>query len=86
MASDDRVILSSGEVVHIPRKRPAPSDECDHTHRLMEKVNNVWGSTAGAGSDFFHTYRKHRAVEMKRLKKLDEEYEEEKEAEGFQKR
>lgn len=51
---------------------------------LIEKVNNVWGSTAGAGSDFFHTYRKHREVEMERLKKLDEEFDEQRESREFQ--
>lgn len=87
MEGERNVLLSSGIGVHLPNKRPTPSDGSDeHQHRLIEKVNNVWGSTAGAGSDFFHIYRKHRATEMQRLKELDEVYENEKEAEEFQRR
>lgn len=86
MGASDVVRLSTGISVEVPRKRPAPQESNESSHRLMEKVNNVWGSTAGAGSDFFHTYRKHRATEMQRLKQLDEEYEDEKEAEEFQKK
>lgn len=83
----DSVRLSCGVTVDVPHKRPAPVEgRPTLPHRLMEKVNNVWGSTAGAGSDFFHTYRKHRATEMDRLKQLDEEYEDEKEATEFEER
>ncbi|CEM12728.1 unnamed protein product [Vitrella brassicaformis CCMP3155] len=52
----------------------------------IEKVNNVWGSTAGAGSDFFHVYRKHRRIEMDRLKKMDEDWEAQQETEEMLKR
>lgn len=40
-----------------------------------EKVNNPYGSTAGAGSGEFHVYRHARSREMARVKNLDEEEE-----------
>ena len=41
-----------------------------------ERVTNVMGSTAGAGSDEFHLYRASRRTEMLRLEKMDKSAEE----------
>ena len=85
--SKDLILLSSGRYVKIPKaKVNAEEKDEKETRPMLERVNNVWGSTAGAGSDFFHIYRKHRAHEMERLRKLDEDYEREKEEEDFQQR
>eukprot|EP00908_Phaeocystis_cordata_P024368 Transcript_6828.p3 GENE.Transcript_6828~~Transcript_6828.p3 ORF type:complete len:198 (-),score=66.89 Transcript_6828:1852-2385(-) len=39
----------------------------------VEEVINVMGSTAGAGSGDFHTYRGYRTKELARLRDMDEE-------------
>ncbi|KAH0473948.1 MAG: hypothetical protein KVP17_000821, partial [Porospora cf. gigantea B] len=53
---------------------------------LLEKVSNPAGSTAGAGSDFFHIYRKHRQTELERLKLMEVEDKEDLEQSEFQQR
>ena len=49
-----------------------------------EKVDNPYGSTAGAGSGEFHVYRHARAREMARWKKINEDEAETKAEEEFQ--
>mmetsp|Transcript_20045 Transcript_20045/g.22699 ORF Transcript_20045/g.22699 Transcript_20045/m.22699 type:complete len:160 (+) Transcript_20045:48-527(+) len=51
----------------------------------LEKVNNVSGSTAGAGSGEHHNYRQQRRKEQDRLKRMDEEYDKKKTQEEFEK-
>ena len=51
-----------------------------------EKVNNVMGSCAGAGSGDFHTYRASRRRELDRLSRLEEDAKAEEERELFHKR
>ena len=50
---------------------------------VTEKVHNPYGSTAGAGSGEFHTYRHARAREMARWKKINADEAEQKAQEEF---
>ena len=49
----------------------------------IEKVENVYGSTAGAGSGDFHHYRSQRRRERYRLAKMDWEHREAQKKETF---
>merc|ERR1711920_779060 len=50
----------------------------------LEKVNNVWGSSAGSGSDAWPIYRRHRNRELARLDQMDKDYDDMQAAEAFQ--
>lgn len=41
---------------------------------VFDRQRSVQGSSAGAGSDFFGKYQKHRTIEMERLRKMDEDW------------
>eukprot|EP00389_Voromonas_pontica_P000041 GDKH01000064.1.p1 GENE.GDKH01000064.1~~GDKH01000064.1.p1 ORF type:complete len:201 (-),score=31.90 GDKH01000064.1:165-767(-) len=83
----DSVRLPGGINVNVSKKSSMASEGGGGSSKVkLEKVSNVWGSCAGAGSDFFHIYRKHRTVELERLKQLDEEWEDKIEQEEYQKR
>lgn len=90
---DEWVILGDGTKLHVPRLPPqeAPEELAGNTKskddkgfHLLEKARSAWGSTAGAGSDFFHVYRKQRAREMARQEQLDKDWEEKSKNEKFQ--
>merc|ERR1739845_37085 len=51
---------------------------------VLEKVNNIWGSSAGSGSDAWPIYRRHRERELDRLEQMDKDYESMEAAEAFQ--
>ncbi|KAF8821104.1 hypothetical protein IE077_004383 [Cardiosporidium cionae] len=93
-SSADSITLSNGMVVTIPRCKEAVTVEMDSADSKdvlaknevrIEKVSNVWGSSAGAGSDFFDIYRRHRYTEMDRLQKMDEDWKDEVESKIYQK-
>lgn len=91
----EEVLLADGTKVLVPKKMPSglddidadgPTADQDKGFHLLEKVRSAWGSTAGAGSDFFHVYRKQRAREMARLDGLERDWEIEQDTEEFNKR
>mmetsp|Transcript_6926 Transcript_6926/g.18161 ORF Transcript_6926/g.18161 Transcript_6926/m.18161 type:complete len:148 (-) Transcript_6926:302-745(-) len=63
----------------------------DERRRLMgdkhtaNKVNNIQGSNAGAGSGDFHTYRQFRRTEMERLEKMGKDAKEDDQKSEFDK-
>eukprot|EP01056_Protomagalhaensia_sp_Gyna25_P003676 Protomagalhaensia_sp_Gyna_25__3675@NODE_32_length_7245_cov_75_898973_g22_i0_p4_GENE_NODE_32_length_7245_cov_75_898973_g22_i0NODE_32_length_7245_cov_75_898973_g22_i0_p4_ORF_typecomplete_len206_score43_47DUF1168/PF06658_12/1_5e25TAF4/PF05236_14/0_00045AAA_23/PF13476_6/0_063SMC_N/PF02463_19/0_084MMR1/PF08505_10/0_11Coilin_N/PF15862_5/0_22Borrelia_P83/PF05262_11/0_23DUF4629/PF15442_6/0_95Phosducin/PF02114_16/42_NODE_32_length_7245_cov_75_898973_g22_i061756792 len=88
----DWVTLGDGTKVQVPRLPPQEEDACkgpsgnDKGFHLLDKVRSAWGSTAGAGSDFFHVYRKQRAKEMQRQEELERDWTEKEEMRQFQER
>ncbi|EAN34419.1 hypothetical protein TpMuguga_01g01181 [Theileria parva strain Muguga] len=76
----DKVLLSTGETLTVPII--TQEDEPDDTV-VIEKVQNVWGSSSGAGSDFLDKYRKGRNIEMQRLEEMDRRWQEEMENKLF---
>mmetsp|Transcript_63677 Transcript_63677/g.151850 ORF Transcript_63677/g.151850 Transcript_63677/m.151850 type:complete len:177 (+) Transcript_63677:110-640(+) len=67
----------------------APSDAAkapESKRAVLEKVNNTYGSVAGAGSNFFPIYRRHRNHELERLREMDKEYDQKVANEHFQER
>ncbi|KAF4654550.1 hypothetical protein FOL47_009917 [Perkinsus chesapeaki] len=41
---------------------------------VFDRQRSVQGSSAGAGSDFFGKYQRHRSIELERLRKMDEDW------------
>lgn len=64
----------------------APAAGANRGPVMAEKVDNPYGSTAGAGSGEFHVYRHARAREMERWKKINADEAEMKAEEEFQKK
>ena len=72
IVNPDVVQLSTGEIVRIPNH----NSQADETNPdlVIDKIHNVWGSTAGAGSDFYSVYRKQKNTELERIEKLDADF------------
>lgn len=79
---NDEVVLSDGTRIRVPVASPSELQPPPKTVQ-MEKVVNVWGSAAGAGSDFFDIYRKYRNIEMHRLDKMEADWKAKIEEEEF---
>lgn len=65
--------LAEGGEAHVQTK-----DAPEERKALIEfdVAKNVWGSTAGAGSDYFHLYKRERDREIARLEKMDKDWDE----------
>ncbi|KAL7066185.1 hypothetical protein ACR3K2_33790 [Cryptosporidium serpentis] len=75
------LLLSTGETIQISAENLEGDDEI-----IEEKLQNTWGSNAGAGSDFFHIYRKQKEAENERIHKMELKWKEEKEQREFNER
>lgn len=62
-----------------------PSGSGSAKYQPPEVVNNVQGSSAGAGSGEFHVYKAARRREYERLREMDAEVRRERDREGFEK-
>lgn len=71
----DVVVVAGGITLSVSKEASDKVEEVDD-RVVFDKVQQTWGSSAGAGSDFFHMYRKRRAHELDRLEKMDADWDE----------
>lgn len=72
---EDVQIYGVGNVT-VPLDSSLPKTEERIRQRdLFDKVDQPYGSGAGAGSDFYHLYKKQREREIDRLEKMDKDHE-----------
>ncbi|SCM02796.1 conserved protein, unknown function [Plasmodium chabaudi chabaudi] len=82
---DDEIMLSDGRVIKVPVKKIEEINKENEKKKVqIEKVPNVWGSSAGAGSDYFDLYRKQRNQENERLELIEQKWKEYTENQIFQ--
>ncbi|SBS81233.1 conserved protein, unknown function [Plasmodium ovale] len=82
---DDEIMLSDGRVIKIPVKRSEENIKEKEKGKIkVEKIPNVWGSSAGAGSDYFDLYRKQRNQENERMELMEKKWKEYTENQIFQ--
>merc|ERR1719163_6727 len=79
----DVVVVAGGITLSVSKEHSDKGDEEDD-RVVFDKVQQTWGSSAGAGSDFFHKYRKRRAHELERLEQMDKDWDEKCEHREFQ--
>ncbi|CAD7933704.1 unnamed protein product [Amoebophrya sp. A25] len=82
MKPDVEMILVAGELIPVSKEHKV-QDEDDNAV-VINRVHNYHGSTAAAGSDFFHMYQKTRGRELERLEKLDADHDAKLETLAFQ--
>ncbi|CAD2089190.1 conserved protein, unknown function [Plasmodium vinckei brucechwatti] len=82
---DDEIMLSDGRVIKVPVKKTEEINKESEKKKVhIEKIPNVWGSSAGAGSDYFDLYRKQRNQENERLELIEQKWKEYTENQIFQ--
>ncbi|KJP89097.1 hypothetical protein AK88_01183 [Plasmodium fragile] len=74
---DDEIMLSDGRVIRMPVKQAEEKQNEKGKGKIkVDKVPNVWGSSAGAGSDYFDLYRKQRNEENERIELMEKKWKE----------
>ncbi|CAD49199.1 hypothetical protein PFAG_00732 [Plasmodium falciparum Santa Lucia] len=81
---DDEIMLSDGRIIKMPVKNEEDKKDSDKGKIKIDKVPNVWGSSAGAGSDYFDLYRKQRNEENERMELIEKNWKEYTENQIFQ--
>ncbi|CRG93193.1 conserved Plasmodium protein, unknown function [Plasmodium gallinaceum] len=81
---DDEIMLSDGRIIKIPIKNEENNKDKEKGKIKIEKIPNVWGSSAGAGSDYFDIYRKQRNEENERIELIEKKWKEYTENQIFQ--
>eukprot|EP00397_Hematodinium_sp_SG-2012_P066685 GEMP01100773.1.p1 GENE.GEMP01100773.1~~GEMP01100773.1.p1 ORF type:complete len:215 (-),score=80.51 GEMP01100773.1:63-707(-) len=71
--SDEVVIAGVGKIT-VPIKVDVETEEKFNLQAAFDKVDQPYSSGAGAGSDFFHIWKKQREREMDRMKKMDADW------------
>ncbi|QSZ29673.1 hypothetical protein DSL72_004189 [Monilinia vaccinii-corymbosi] len=79
----ERLMAAPDRDIHIPASASLAVKR-DPGANIPEIVQNVQGSSAGAGSGEFHVYKASRRREYERLKSMDEEVKKEEEAERWE--
>ncbi|GAB65287.1 hypothetical protein PCYB_053050 [Plasmodium cynomolgi strain B] len=70
-------MLSDGRVIKMPVKQEEEKEKEKGKGKIkVDKVPNVWGSSAGAGSDYFDLYRKQRNQENERIELMEKKWKE----------
>ncbi|KYO02854.1 conserved protein, unknown function [Plasmodium gaboni] len=81
---EDEIMLSDGRIIKMPVKNEEDKKDSSKGKIKIDKVPNVWGSSAGAGSDYFDLYRKQRNEENERMELIEKNWKEYTENQIFQ--
>ncbi|KAJ1609856.1 hypothetical protein OJ253_1399 [Cryptosporidium canis] len=78
------VLLGDGRKVEVQVGKEVDKEE-DSDEEVLERIRNVGSCSSAASSNFFHSYRRIKQIEEERLRKMEEDYLEEKERSEFSK-
>ncbi|KAK1936148.1 hypothetical protein X943_001699 [Babesia divergens] len=70
---EEYVMLANGRTVAVSTESTAPNEEGDLP---IERLQNVWGSSSGARSEFFDIYCRQRNAELERSEELEKQWKE----------
>ncbi|KAJ1608219.1 hypothetical protein OJ252_2590 [Cryptosporidium canis] len=79
------VLLGDGQRVEVQVRKEVDQGKGDSDEEVLERIRNVGSCSSAASSNFFHSYRRIKQIEEERLRKMEEDYLEEKERSEFSK-